>query len=595
MADFKVPEISYTSRDYESIRDDLIKAIPFFVPEWTNHNPSDFGISILELNSYGLDVLHYYNDRQAMEFFITSAIKRESVAALLALIDYRMKPAIPATVDLVFTLAELNTSDVLIPAGTKLRTSSGPGVSPVIFETTEDLTIPSGTISGTVGAIEGETIGSPTPENIGFSDGLQLQRFEIPFDRVIEDSLKLTVNEGAGDIEWIAQDGLILSGPTDLHYYIETQGTPERLIVNFGDNVQGKIPSPGSSIDVELRVLTSSRGGSFGNVGATTITELISTITVGAVPVSLSVTNPLSASGGEGPESIQEAKIKGPRSLRALNRAVSEEDYKILSENFPGVSLANAFVVNDDETFCCSVCVVIYPEGGGTSSSVLKEELALCLNQKKMATTRVEIKDAIEKKINIEGTIYIRDNFEQEQVRECVDNEIDNFFEIRTGPIDIGRNINLSDIYPIIMNCYGDGVSYVNITKLTIQPEATLRTWTGDTIFESISQGQNSKEESWFIVFNTPTTFSVTGSVSGLQSNVGTVGTVYTTDDPTVLSFKIASDPNVTSPVPNSTGDYASFDTKEILNNVEIPRDCIAIKGNILFQYIGGTKTTVNC
>ena len=31
---FKTPSIDYTSRDFEAIRDDMIRTIPFFTPEW---------------------------------------------------------------------------------------------------------------------------------------------------------------------------------------------------------------------------------------------------------------------------------------------------------------------------------------------------------------------------------------------------------------------------------------------------------------------------------------------------------------------------------------------------------------------------------
>ena len=32
---WKRPSVDYTSRDFESIRDDMIRTIPFFTEEWT--------------------------------------------------------------------------------------------------------------------------------------------------------------------------------------------------------------------------------------------------------------------------------------------------------------------------------------------------------------------------------------------------------------------------------------------------------------------------------------------------------------------------------------------------------------------------------
>ena len=37
-----VPQIDYTSKDYTSIKEDLIDLIPSFVPSWTNRDPAGF-------------------------------------------------------------------------------------------------------------------------------------------------------------------------------------------------------------------------------------------------------------------------------------------------------------------------------------------------------------------------------------------------------------------------------------------------------------------------------------------------------------------------------------------------------------------------
>jgi hypothetical protein len=44
-----IPQVDYTSRDYETIREDLLNLIPNYAPNWTNRDPSDFGITLVEL------------------------------------------------------------------------------------------------------------------------------------------------------------------------------------------------------------------------------------------------------------------------------------------------------------------------------------------------------------------------------------------------------------------------------------------------------------------------------------------------------------------------------------------------------------------
>lgn len=49
-------------RTYEQLREELIKRIPVFAPEWTNHNESDPGIALLELFAYlGESLLYRFN------------------------------------------------------------------------------------------------------------------------------------------------------------------------------------------------------------------------------------------------------------------------------------------------------------------------------------------------------------------------------------------------------------------------------------------------------------------------------------------------------------------------------------------------------
>jgi hypothetical protein len=58
MADNYVPQVDYTSRDYEAIREDLIALIPNFAPKWTNRDPADFGMTMIDNN--GLLIIFFF-------------------------------------------------------------------------------------------------------------------------------------------------------------------------------------------------------------------------------------------------------------------------------------------------------------------------------------------------------------------------------------------------------------------------------------------------------------------------------------------------------------------------------------------------------
>src|SRR5512140_3006929 len=40
------------NRSFEQLRDELVRRIPVYAPEWTDHNTSDPGIALLELFAY---------------------------------------------------------------------------------------------------------------------------------------------------------------------------------------------------------------------------------------------------------------------------------------------------------------------------------------------------------------------------------------------------------------------------------------------------------------------------------------------------------------------------------------------------------------
>ncbi|GAA3650848.1 putative baseplate assembly protein [Nocardioides ginsengisoli] len=74
-------------RSYAQLRDELVARIPVFAPEWTDHNPSDPGITLLELFAFlGENLLYRFNQ-------IPDATK----VAFLDLLGIPMLPATPAT------------------------------------------------------------------------------------------------------------------------------------------------------------------------------------------------------------------------------------------------------------------------------------------------------------------------------------------------------------------------------------------------------------------------------------------------------------------------------------------------------------------
>lgn len=147
-----MPAFDYTSRDYFSIRQDLLNRASSLIPEWESTDASEFGNVFVDLWAYMGDILHFYVDRAASETFLETATQRESVMAIANLLDY--VPASPraARGSVVMQLSMFPESSVKSINISSAAISTVDGVSQVTFTTATDHNLTAGqlvTISGT--------------------------------------------------------------------------------------------------------------------------------------------------------------------------------------------------------------------------------------------------------------------------------------------------------------------------------------------------------------------------------------------------------------------------------------------------------------
>lgn len=86
----ELPEISYLAKDYSSFRQLMLDRMSLLIPEWTERNPADLGITMVELLAYTADYLSYKQDAIATEAYMNTARKRISIRRHARLIDYYM-------------------------------------------------------------------------------------------------------------------------------------------------------------------------------------------------------------------------------------------------------------------------------------------------------------------------------------------------------------------------------------------------------------------------------------------------------------------------------------------------------------------------
>lgn len=440
----------YTSRDYASVKADLIDRIPSLLPEWTSRSPSDFGMVLIDLFAYSVDKVNYYGDRIANEAFLATATQRRSVLAIAQMLDYTPHGPTAASVTMQFTI-DAGAGSTLIPAGTQVSTVGTSTQEPIVFETAEDVTIAAGD-TDTVGATQGETV---TDEAVATSDGSVDQSYPLFQTPVIDDSVTVYVDEGAGEVLWTQLAHLIDATNNQKAYslYSDEDGV---VHVVFGDGANGKIPALGADITATYRV----GGGSSGNVGTGTITLAVGTLSGVTV-----ITNTGAATGGADPETLDEIRIAAPQSIKAIDRAVTLADYATLAKAITGVALAKAV-----GTSSTAVTVYVAPVGGGAPTTGLKNLVAAYLAEKKMFSTTITMADPTYTGIDISMNLVVLSQYNRTAVSLAVEDALNALLDMSAN--EFGQYIALSDVYNAVLAV--EGVDRVTITILCTTAAATL-------------------------------------------------------------------------------------------------------------------------
>ncbi len=104
-----IPNPILDDRSYQQLRDELVRRIPVYTPEWTDHNASDPGITLIELFSFlGENLLFRFNQ-------IPEAARLE----FLRLLQIPMRPAVAARS--LVTMTTVNPKGVLVALEAELK------------------------------------------------------------------------------------------------------------------------------------------------------------------------------------------------------------------------------------------------------------------------------------------------------------------------------------------------------------------------------------------------------------------------------------------------------------------------------------------
>jgi hypothetical protein len=358
--------IDYTNRDFYSLRNDLVRRVQARLAAngktWSGDNPTDFGLAMVESFAYVGDVVSYYIDRVANETNLITATQRDSLINIAR--SYGYFPAGYRQASLTLTASNPTANVITIPPYTQFSVSvistvnQTKYVTELTFLTTSAATVPAadggdGTVDFT--AVHGEDISQRAinaademdvndiaGELLGTSDGTAAQRFVLENTSVIDNTLSVYVHDGNYWNKWTEVKHLADYGPADVVYEVKTDEN-DYVTVIFGDGLSGAIPTINEPIKASYQI----GGGLVGNIesGLPFLVKSVpsnSGVTLSELQA-LTISNITAGLGGEEPETNNSIRANAPLALRAMNRAVTLQDFSDLALAVPSTGKAKAY------------------------------------------------------------------------------------------------------------------------------------------------------------------------------------------------------------------------------------------------------------
>jgi predicted phage baseplate assembly protein len=127
-----LPAPNLDDRRFQGLVDDAKRLVQRRCPEWTDHNVSDPGVTLIETFAYMMDQLIYRLNR----------VPDRNYIKFLELIGVRLFPPTAASTAITFWLSAPQDNPIVVPAGVEVSTLRGDtDLTPVTFTTTDELSM----------------------------------------------------------------------------------------------------------------------------------------------------------------------------------------------------------------------------------------------------------------------------------------------------------------------------------------------------------------------------------------------------------------------------------------------------------------------
>lgn len=324
------------------------------------------------------------------------------------------------------------------------------------------------TVGGTTRVVHAETV---YDEALGESTGLPGQRRRLAHAPVVGDDppLLLQTAEHDGWQDWEVVSHFTASRPDDRHLTLNAT-TGE---IAFGPAVReadgslrqyGMVPPKGSVVRVR-RYRTG--GGRTGNVTRGAIRILRTSI-----PYVSEVANREAARGGVDGETVEEAKVRAPISLRAQERAVTLRDYEELARRAaPETARITCLEGDADEHGAYAVRVLVVPQAvpdpGGrlrfeqlVPGDALLDRITRHLDERRLIGTRLAVGPPYYQGVTVVATVHAFRGTDTDRVRRQAHDALYRHLDPLTGGADgrgwpFGRPVQSGEVFAILQRVPG--------------------------------------------------------------------------------------------------------------------------------------------
>ena len=118
-------------RGFQDIVDEAKKRIPHYCKEWTDHNVSDPGVTLIELFAWMTDIILYRLNQVPDLHYIK----------FMEMLGIRLQESVPSNVPVTFWLSAPQETAVVIPAGTEVASTQTETEPSIVFTTDSDFRI----------------------------------------------------------------------------------------------------------------------------------------------------------------------------------------------------------------------------------------------------------------------------------------------------------------------------------------------------------------------------------------------------------------------------------------------------------------------